>query len=67
MVTAMVFAAGILFGAAAGVWRGPGEVEMRPLVVRAMAPTELACKRVPLRNGRVGETVLMCETVRGAR
>ena len=61
MVTALVFASGILFGAAAGLLRADGVVEMKPLVVRAHAPTELDCRRVPLRNGRVGETVLMCE------
>jgi hypothetical protein len=61
MITAMVFASGLFFGLAAGVLRPDGEVHMRPLVVRATAPTELACMTIPLRNGRAGETVRMCE------
>ncbi len=61
---------GILIGAVLTL----GSVDVvidEALVVRARAKTQEVkaeeCKRVPLRNGRVGETVMMCETVRGER
>ena len=65
MVTTLLFMSGLFFGASiAGYVRPDGVVMMTPLVVRAQverAPTELQCRTIPLRNGRPGETVRMCE------
>jgi len=62
MVDILYIASALFFAAAAGAASvRDGVVYMEPLVVRGTARTELDCRRIPLRNGRDGESVLMCE------